>query len=323
MKRIAFLLSVMVLVCPLVLFAGGAADNPAGGTNWPSKTVTLTLPFSAGGDTDTYGRFTAHRLSEYFGKNFIVVNMTGANGVVCAEHVRAQKPDGYNLMFAHTQTLIQEAMGIVKFSYINDMDVMATVCIDRTYALVALKESGWKNLADLIKAAKERPGQITLSQVWGGQIDILYRMLSASTGISLKELDIGGSAADRTAAFLGKQCDLLVANTVVIRDYLEKGDFIPLAIASEKRLKNLPNAPTFIEQGAQVLTDKKYEFTAPKGIDKAIVDKLNEALAKITKESAFIATLDKYNAEPFYRDAATSKAQDIEELAVMRKFLQK
>jgi tripartite-type tricarboxylate transporter receptor subunit TctC len=300
----------LLIALSIALVLTTAAFGQASKTNWPTKTVTITIPYAAGGDTDIYARLTAKFLSEKFGKPFIIVNMTGGSGIVSAKYVMSQKPDGYNALFNHTASLVQEVTGLADFSYTYDFANVGTVALDETYTLVVRKDSGWKTLKDMIAYAKANPGKVSYSQVFGSATHMVSVQMEQSMGIQMNKIDVGSSAADRTAAFMGKQVDLLVVNYINIKDYIEKGDFIALGICATKRNPAIPNIPTFVEQGYNVVNRKLYEVKLPKGTDPAIVEKFSEALKEITSKPDFKAQLTKFFAEPFYRDGEQTGRED-------------
>jgi tripartite-type tricarboxylate transporter receptor subunit TctC len=166
----------------------------------------------------------------------------------------------------------------------------------------------------MIKYAKAHPGKVTYSQVYGSATHLVAVQMERSMGIKLDEIDVGSAAADRTAAFLGKQCDLLVANYINIQDYVAKGDFIALGICAKERNPTIPNVPTFLEQGYSVTNEKLYEMKLPKGTPQAIVDKLTAALKEICADPAFKSQLTKFHAESYYRSPAETSKQDLAEI---------
>ena len=98
---------------------GGAAASTD--TDWPTGTVSVTVPYNAGGDTDTYCRALFDRVGKKFGQTFVVTNLTGGSGMVAAMDVMSKKPDGYTILFNHTgASLVQEATDSVDFSYTDD-----------------------------------------------------------------------------------------------------------------------------------------------------------------------------------------------------------
>lgn len=292
-------------------------------SKWPEKPVTITLPYNAGGDTDLYARLVAKNLSDKFGKPFIIVNMPGGSGIIASKYVMSQKPDGYNILFNHTASLVQEVTGVADFSYTNDFENIGTVALDSTYTLVCRKDSGWKNLEDMIAYAKANPGKVSYSQVYGSSTHLVSSQMEESMGIELNKIDVGSAAADRTVAFMGGQVDLLVANYMNLKDYIEKGDFVALGICSSESIPSIPEVPTFTSQGYDVVSSKLYEMKFPKGTDQTIVTKLTAALKEITMDPSFQEKLDKFHAQAFYRDPEQTSKEDLAEIQKIRKLMGK
>ena len=320
MKKLFSLLLTAILIFTACGEKGNNSQQNAGDVNWPTKTVTITLPYNAGGDTDTYARLMARKLEEKFGQTFVIVNMTGGSGIVAAKTIMAAKPDGYNILFNHTgASLVQEATGTADFSYTDDFANVATIAQDNTYVLVA-KKGKWENLEDMIAYAKANPGKVRYSQVHGSVTHYVASKLEDTMGIELNKLDVGTGAAERLAAFMGDQVDLLAVNYINIRDYVEKGDFIILGVFSNERNKGMEDFPTFKEQGYDIVSSKNYEIKFPKGTDEKIVQKLSEAIKEITEDKEFVEQLEKYYAIPFYRDAETTNREDKEEVDRLKEY---
>ena len=111
--------------------------------DWPSKTVNVILPYGTGGDTDTYCRQMFQRVGKILGQTFVVINEQGGSGIVAVMDVINKPADGYTILFNHTgASLVQEATGMVDFSYTKDFENVCTVAIDETYSLVAIAPDG-------------------------------------------------------------------------------------------------------------------------------------------------------------------------------------
>lgn len=301
--------------------AGKSAGAAGAETDWPTKTVTVTLPYNAGGDTDTYCRLMCQKLGEKFGQNFVVVNMTGGSGIVAAKTIMAAEPDGYNILFNHTgASLVQEATKTADFSYTDDFTNVATIAQDNTYTIVSKKESGWENLEDMVAYAKEHPGEVRYSQVFGSVTHYVCSMMEKEMGIEFNKLDVGTGAAERLAAFMGGQVDVLAVNYINVKDYVENGDFIVLGVCSEERNPGMEDFKTMKEQGYNVVSSKNYEVKFPKGADQAIVDKLSAAVKEISEDEEFAKTLATYYAVPYYRDAAQMTEEDKAEVESLKAF---
>lgn len=341
-KRIISALLVAAMAASLAACGGSSkpAEQPSGGDkkdeaqapastdiDWPTKTVNVTVPYKAGGDTDLYCRALFQGVSEKLGQTFVVTNMEGGSGLVAAMDVQQKKADGYTLLFNHTgASLVQEATGKANFSYTNDYANVCTVAADRTYALVALSDSGeykqhslgFKTLDEMVEYAKANPGAVRYSTVAGSTTEYCGKMIMKDTGVELKMLDVGTSAADRLAALMGGGVDLVAINYVNIKDYIEKGDLVCLGIMSTDRVEGI-DFPTFTEQNCpSVVSEKKYEVKFPKGTDPAIVAKLADACKEVCESDAFKDTLKSYFAEPLFRDAETMNTEDPAEVEALK-----
>lgn len=305
---------------------GGEAQKAGGAdgqVKWPTKTVTVNVPYNAGGDTDTYARLMSMKLEQKLGQTFVVVNMTGGSGIVAAKTTMAAKPDGYTILFNHTgASLVQEATGTADFSYTNDFTNVATIAQDNTYVLVAKKDK-YADLQAMIADAKANPNQVKYSQVHGSVTHYVSSKMEELMGISLNKLDVGAGAAERLSAFMGGQVDLLAANYINVRDYVEKGDFVVLGVFANERVAGMDDIPTFKEQGYDIVSTKNYELKFPKGVDTAIVDKLSVAVKEVSEDPDFKAQLAKYYAVPFYRDAQTMSQQDMAEVEQLKGYFKK
>ncbi len=307
--------------------SAASTSGATGDTDWPTGTVTVTLPYSAGGDTDTYCRALFQRVGEKLGQTFVVTNLTGGSGVVAAKEVMSKKNDGYNLLFTHTgAALVQEATGTVDFSYTEDFANCCTVAIDETYSLVAVAQGGeygqyshgWENLEDMIVDAKATPGVIRYSTVFGSTTQYVGQMLERDADVTFDNIDVGSDSATRMTALLGGQVDLLAVNYMNVKDYIESGDLVCLGVMAAQPVDGI-NFPTFVEQGyANVVTAKKYEVKFPKGTDQAIIDKLSAACEEVVSDPSFADVLASYFAKPLFRDAATMNTEDPAEVEMLK-----
>lgn len=314
-KKFSTILILVALTC--VLLVGCSSDkgkdtaSSEEGVNWPTDTVTVVVPYGAGGDTDTYARQMALQLQKELNQNFVVVNTTGAAGVVGASSVLDAKPDGNTMLFNHTgAALAQEAANANEFSFLDDFETVATVAEDDTYTLLAKKGSKWDSLDKMIAWAKENPGKLRYSSTYYGATHAVATQMEKTMGIELDKIDVGSSTSERLTSFIQDQCDIIVVNFMNVADYVEKGDFAVLGVCSDERLKGLEEFPTLKEQGYDVVMPKIYEVRFPKGTDQAIIDKLSESIKKVTESEEFKSTLEKYYARSLYRDGKTSIEED-------------
>lgn len=318
---VAVLLSTFLMGCnnkvPSTEPTGSGINK--GEKEWPKETVTMVVPYGAGGDTDTYCRQLSTLLQKELGANFIVVNTTGGAGVIASTSVLNAKPDGYTALFHHTGVMLtQEAAEANEFSFIDDFEVVATVARDDTYALIAKADSKWTTLEDMISWAKEHPGELRYSVTYYGATHAVATLIESTMGIELNQIDVGSGTSDRLTAFMADQCDVLVVNYMNIADYVENGDFVVLGICADERPDGLEQFPTLKEQGYDIVQSKIYEVRLPKNTDKDIVDKLSSAIEKVVSTDEFKNILETYYAMPYYRDAATTISEDLNEVEQLK-----
>lgn len=236
----------------------------------------------------------------------------------------AAKPDGNTILFTHTgAALIAEATKFADFSYTDDFTDVCTVVQDNTYVALVKKSSGIKDLKDFIAKAKANPGKLRYAITYGSDNAYVLACMEEMMGIKMNALDVGVGSADRIAAFMGDQVDMVVVNYINVRDYVEKGDFVPLAVCSENRVAGMDKIPTFKEQGYDIQLAKKYELRFPKGADQALVAKLSAACEEITKDPEFKEKLAKYYATPYFRNAEQTIKEDKADVANYKKYFEK
>ena len=322
MRRKSILILLVIGLLSTFLVGCNESSNTVsneGETDWPKETVTVIVPYGAGGDTDTYARQMSALLQKELGENFVVVNTTGGAGVVASTSVLGAKPDGYTALFHHTGVMLtQEAAGVNEFSFIDDFELVASVARDDTYALIAKADSEWTTLEDMISWAKANPGELRFSSTYFGATHAVAELMHSTMGIEMDLIDVGSGTSDRLTAFMQDQCDVLVVNYMNIADYVEKGDFVVLGICAEERLPGLEEFPTLKEQGYDVVQSKIYEVRLPKGTDQAIVDKFSESIEKVVQTDEFKEILATYYAMPFYRDAETATSENLAEIELLK-----
>lgn len=314
------LMALAVAFCAGCGKAKPTADSLA--ANWPTKSVNMIVPWNAGGDTDIYARILAKKLGDKFGQTFVVVNTPGGTGIVGSKTAMVAKPDGYTMLFGHTgSNTVQQATETIDFDYNKDFLTAGTAIQDNTYTVVVKKSSGWKNLQEFIAYAKANPGKVRYSQVYGTVTHYVGSKMEESMGIQMNMLDVGAGGAERLAAFMGDQVDVLAANYLNVRDYIEKGDFIPLGVCSAKPMPAAPNIPTFKSQGYDIDFPKSYEIKFPKNTDPRIVAKMQSALKEITEDPEFKDALAKYCAIAVYRPGDQSVEEDAKLVEAVKKAL--
>jgi tripartite-type tricarboxylate transporter receptor subunit TctC len=266
------ILSLVLAGCGGVQTGTGGAG--AGGENFPTKSVNLTAPSSAGGSTDLISRALASSLEEPLGKSVVVENKPGANTAVGTKGVLNSKADGYSTvlaaesLFAITPLFVEDP----EAATMDDMTVVAPVS-EEGYLLVVNKDAGINSLADLL--AKDNIKYATSGAGTGGQ----FGQAALFSLAGKKSTDVpfdGGSAA--VTAVLGNHADAVSAQLAEVKPQIEAGKLVPLLIFSPERSEYFPDVPTAKESGYDISVVQRRWIAVPKETPQDVVTKLTESV---------------------------------------------
>lgn len=258
-----------------------ANDNKAaGGVKWP-KNVEVVVPYGAGGDSDYNARLFAQKLSKKLGANFVVSNVTGNGGSTGSRQVKEGKKDGSVVLFNHTAFVVNEASKAANFGF-KDFDFAAVVAANPGNVIVVNKSLGVKNLAELKKYTEANPDKLKIAVQTGATSYVVAAQL-VKDGFKLKMIDAGGAAA-RLTALLGGHVDIIFSPYGGVKDYIKKGDMVPLAMDGENDLvvkeQNI-DVKNILNQGFKAYVPFYYFFAFPKGTDAKMIEAFNAACKDI------------------------------------------
>ena len=262
------------LALGLLLATGAQADT------WPSKPVTLLVPFPPGGSTDMIARTLGTKLQEKLGGTFIVENKAGAGGTVGAGAAKRAAPDGYTLFVSSLGPFVIGPHLIKGIAYdpLKDFDYL-TVAVQAPNVLTVPANSPHKSLADVLAFHKANPGKMSFASAGNGTSDHLtaelFWQMTGTTGLHIPYK--GGAPA--MSDLLGGQVDATFMNINTGLANIKAGKLRALAITSSKRSPLLPDVPTMDESGVKGVTVYSWQaFAAPKGLPADIKTKLHAAL---------------------------------------------
>lgn len=254
--------------------------------DYPTDAIQVIVPVKAGGDTDANARLLAQYMEPELGVSMPIVNVAGSSGTVGMEQVRSAEPDGYNCLFFHAEAMIPEITGLIDYQL--DEFKMAGVCLQaNTTLLVTHNDSGFTTLDEFLEAAKAAPGTIEFGMATGGYPNLIGVALEETAGIDLNLVDIGGNA-DKIAALAGHNTDIINVEYALVKDYLETGEFIALAVLNEERNPLFDDIPTAKEQGLDMVFGKFFFAAFPKETPDAIVNKFSAAMEKAVANPDFV-----------------------------------
>jgi tripartite-type tricarboxylate transporter receptor subunit TctC len=271
------LFSIMLLGCALSTSAYAA---------YPEKTVTMVVPFPAGGSTDTVARAVAAQLSQKLGKQFVVDNRPGATGAIGATAVKRAQPDGYTLLVASigvyaVNPFLQKNL---QYDPAKDFDLL-TVAVRAPNVLVVSTKFPANSVAELIEYMKKNPGKVTFASSGAGSSDHLTSALfQQRTGTDSTHVPYKGGAPAITDLIAG-HADASFQNLNAVVGHIKGGKLKALAVTSDKRALLLPDVPTMAEAGVKDLEVYSWQaIAAPKGLPKDVKEKLHGALVEALKD---------------------------------------
>jgi tripartite-type tricarboxylate transporter receptor subunit TctC len=272
--------SLFSLVLPLVLGTLGEAA-----TQYPGREITLIVPWSSGGPSDTLSRFLAEPLSKILGKTFIVTNKPGGGGTVGLQQVAAAKPDGYTLGLMTRSLILQKYTSPVGMNYENYEPIALLVASPG--CLVVNAERPWKSARELIKYARENPKAVKVSNTGTGATWHTFGIsLEKASNIKLTHVPYGGGRP-ALVAVMGGHVDASLMDMPSVHPLMPTGKLRLLGVATEKRHPFYPDVPTFKEEGISVNWEHWTGIVAPKGTPADIVKILSDAFAKAGKDAKY------------------------------------
>jgi len=264
----------LVVIAPLLM---AAAIKPASAQDWPTRTVTLVVPWGAGGGTDVMGRIMARRMSEILGQQVIVENVAGAGGMIGSTHVARAAPDGYTFVFGSRSDAIN--MTLYKrptFNLQNDLAPVVLVA-DQPTILVARKDLPADGLKDFIAYVKRNAGNIRLGSAGVGATGFVdCAIFNGMIGVDIPAIPYRGSGPAMQDLIRG-QFDYFCTISGSAAQALQNGLIKGIAAFRRERLPSLPTVPTASEQGLDLEASTWFGFFVPKATPAAIVKKLHDA----------------------------------------------
>ena len=278
----------MGLALASLLFVGTGIflSQQAHAQNYPTRPVKIIVPFATGGPADNYARFMAQRLQDSLGQTFVVDNKPGAGSVIGTDLAAKAAPDGYTLLLmSNTQTVNETLIPNKPYGLMKDFVGVAPINYS-DLVLVVNPTKGLNTLADVIRVAKAQPGKLNYASSGPGTpYHMAGELFKSMAKIDMVHVPYKGSSGARTDV-LGGQVDMMFDAVTTMTEQVKAGKVKAVGATGKVRSDVLPDVPTLNEAGVP-----GYEATiwlgimAPKGTPKAVVDKLNEAVSKISSQT--------------------------------------
>ena len=262
------------------------AALPLAAQEYPAKTITFIVPYAAGGNGDIRGRQVAQKLAAILGKPVVVENKAGAGGNIGTDYVAKAAPDGYVIGMGNFAPLAVNQTLFKSLPFNPKTDVLPVALIERgPLVLMVNPKSPYKTVADVVAAAKAKPGVLTAANGGiGGSHHLSAELFKQTAGLDIISVAYKGGAPGATDLMAGN-VDMMFEQMYAAAPSINSGKLRPLAITSKTRLPQFPNVPTFAEVGYPGVEVLNWQgVIVPKGTPAAIIAKLNDAVNRALKE---------------------------------------
>ena len=266
------------------LLATGPSSAPTAADAYPTRPITMIVPFGAGGGTDIIARTVSEELSQALGQSIVVEARPGANGAIGSAVVARAAPDGYTLLFT-AQSTYSLNPNLMKEPLLDQLkDLVPVASIGRSPWLIAVPaDSAFKSAADVVAYGKANPGKLVFP-FWQSSVLVTGETFGRLGGFEMRRVPYKGQV-EATTDFLGGRLPLMVTD-IAGGAPVEAGKMRLLGTTTAKRTAAFPDVPTMREQGLDVVTDSMLAVFAPAGTPQPILDRLNAELSKIIMTSA-------------------------------------
>jgi tripartite-type tricarboxylate transporter receptor subunit TctC len=279
------------------LLALAAAPAAAQGA-YPTKPIRLIVPFPPGAGTDTVARFVAQKLGESMGATIVVDNRTGAGGAIGAAEAAKAEPDGYTLLFvASPFTTVAASAKTPGYDPLRQFVPVAPIAAG-PLAFVVNPGVPASTMREFIAWAKQNPGKVNYGSAGPGSVNHLaLELFKARTGTDIVHIPYRG-IADATKDLLGGELQAMTASIPATLPQLAEKRVRVLAVTGERRIPQLPDVPSWQEQGvADANVVNYWGIVAPAGTPRDVIAKLNAETQKVLAQPDVKARLEREGAE--------------------------
>lgn len=278
----------LVLALAAATFAGSSFAQA-----WPSKPIRIVVPFPPGGGTDIIARETSQRVAKATGWTFVIDNKPGAGGNLGVDAVAKSPADGYTIVLGQSSNLAINPTLYAKLPYDPQKD-LAPIVLLATAPLVMVTgmNTPYKSLADVVSAAKAKPGQINFASPGNGTVaHLTSELFQKAAGLKTQHVPYKGAAQALTDVVSGT-VDLYMSSVPTLLGQIKQGKLRPLAVTSAKRVDDLPEVPTINESGYKGFDAVTwFGLLAPAGTPNHAIAKVNAEFNKALKDPELIKRL--------------------------------
>ncbi|HKX42345.1 MAG TPA: tripartite tricarboxylate transporter substrate binding protein [Burkholderiaceae bacterium] len=285
----------------LVLALGAAAlSGSAFAQAWPAKPIRIVVPFPPGGGTDIIARETSQRVAAATGWTFVIDNKPGAGGNLGMDSVAKSPADGYTLVLGQTSNVAINPTLYSKLPYDPQKDLAPVILLANAPLVMATGVgTPYKTVADVVNAAKAKPGTINFASPGNGTVSHLTsELFQKAAGVKTQHVPYKGAAQAMTDVVSGT-VELYMSSVPTLLGQIKQGKLRAIAVTSAKRVDDLPNVPTINESGYKGFDAVTwFGLLAPAGTPKDVVARLNAEFNKALKLPELARRLGDEGADP-------------------------
>jgi len=288
---------------------------------FPTRSVTLIVPWPAGGTTDIGMRALASATEKHLGQSIVIENRPGAGGTIGPANMAANaKPDGYTV--AQLPITVFRMPFIQKTSFDPAKDFTYVIHVTGyTFGVVVKSDSPWKTFPELLADAKANPGKINYGTPGPGtSLHITMEQIAKQQGLKWTHVPFKG-VAESTNALLGGHIHV-VSDSTGWAALVNSGAFRLLVTWGAERTKNWPDVPTLKEVGIDMVSNSPFGIGGPKGMDPAVVKVLHDAFKKGMEEPSYKETMVKLDQEAFYLNTADYQAYAMQQVGEQKQLVE-
>jgi tripartite-type tricarboxylate transporter receptor subunit TctC len=288
------------LLLATVAIAASASCSSAFAQAWPAKPIRLVVPFPPGGGTDIIARETSQKVAAATGWTFVIDNKPGAGGNLGVDSVAKSPADGYTIVLGQTSNLAINPTLYAKMPYDSVKDLAPIVLVaNAPLVMVTGMNTPHKTLADAVKAAKAKPGNLNFASPGNGTVaHLTSELFQKAAGVQTQHVPYKGAAQAMTDVISGT-VDLYMSSVPTLLGQIKQGKLRALAVTSAKRVDDLPNVPTINESGYTGFDAVTwFGLLAPAGTPKDVIAKLNAEFNKALQQPALQKKLGDEGADP-------------------------
>ncbi len=290
----------------LAACGGGSSEDPA---DYPEEAITVIVPFSAGGPTDTVTRLISEPMSDELGQRIVVQNVEGAGGTVAAGRVAEAEPDGYTVLIHHIGMSTAPALyEDLPYDPIEDFKPIGLIT-NVPMTIVARKDLKPDTLEDLVSYVRDNADKVTLANAGTGAASQLCGLLiEEAIDVDLTEVPYDGTGPALTD-LVGGQVDFMCDQTTNTAGQIRSGDVKAYAVTTPERVEALPDLPTTAEAGLpDVEVGVWHGLYVPAATPDEIVNALTDALAVALKDQGVIDQMADLGTAPVSAEEVTPQA---------------